>query len=448
MGKLALITKLGEEDAGVNVSGQEYLKSANLKMFTASSSVSVHSLFLSLKKLKLEPSEIAMDLLVVASSMYAADTRIDRKTFGEDSWTRIIDLYIPVSDPDCWNNQGVRLQNIFRFLTGDIWTLHFRPRTNMPILSPSGNRKKYKMPYDTDTVCLFSGGMDSFIGAIDLLERGVRPLLVGHSKSADVAPYQSKCAAALKSHYHNIAPQRIHAFLSIPKEDLFDSLDNTERGRSFLFLALGGLCASSLNQTSKLVIPENGMISLNLPLTPLRVGSHSTRTTHPYYLGMMQKLFSQLGLGVTLHNPYQFKTKGEMLMDCANPNLVVSTETMSCSHPAAGRYQGGVGSSNRHCGYCVPCIIRQASFHIAGQPDSFPYRVDLHSESLDIKSAKGADVVAFKYMIEKIKRHPLYLTAAIRSTGPLGTPVQPYIDVYTRALNEVDQFLNGVTFTV
>ncbi|WP_018615261.1 Qat anti-phage system QueC-like protein QatC [Segetibacter koreensis] len=447
MGKLALITKVGEEDTGVDVSGREYLKTGNLKMFTASSSVSVHALLSSLKKLKLEPSEVAMDLLVVASTMYAADTRIDRKTFGEDSWTRIIDLYIPVSDPVRWSNQSDRLQKIFRFLTGDIWTLYFRPRTNMPILSPRGNRKKYKMPYNTDTVCLFSGGMDSFIGAIDLLERGIRPLLVGHSKSADVAPYQSKCAAALASHYNNIAPQRIHAFLSIPKEDLFDSLDNTERGRSFLFLTLGGVCASSLNQTSTLVIPENGMISLNLPLTPLRIGSHSTRTTHPYYLKMMQELFSQLGLGVTLHNPYQFKTKGEMLIECANQSLVINTETMSCSHPAAGRYQGGVGSSNKHCGYCVPCIIRQSSFRAASQHDPFPYGVDLHSTPIDIKTAKGADVIAFKYMIEKVKRHPSYLTAAIRNTGRLGTQVQRYVDVYSRALNEVDQFLNGVTLT-
>jgi hypothetical protein len=448
MGKLALITKLGEEDAGVNVSGRGYLKTANLKMFTASSSVSVHALLSSLKKLKLEPSEIAMDLLVIASTMYAADTRIKRKEFGEDSWTRIIDLYIPVSDPDRWNDQTDRLQKIFRFLTGDIWTLHFRPRTNMPILSPRGNRKKYKMPYNTDTVCLFSGGMDSFIGAIDLLERGIRPLLVGHSKSTDVTPYQSKCASALASHYNNLVPERIYAFLRIAKKDLFDSLDNTERGRSFLFLALGGLCASSLSQTSTLVIPENGMISLNLPLTPLRAGSHSTRTTHPYYLGMMQELFSQLGLGVILRNPYQFKTKGEMLIECANPSLVVNTETMSCSHPAVGRYQGGVGSSKRHCGYCVPCIIRQASFRAADQQDAFPYSIDLHSMPLDVKTAKGADVIAFKYMVEKVRRHPSYLVAAIRNTGPLGPNVQPYVDVYNRALNEVDQFLNEVTFSI
>ncbi|NNV55010.1 Qat anti-phage system QueC-like protein QatC [Limnovirga soli] len=447
MGKFALITKLGDEDAGVNLNESGNLKTATLKMFTSTAGVSVHALLTSLKRLKLEPTEIAMDLLVVASSMYAADTRIDRKTFAEDSWTRIIDLYIPVSEPDLWDNQKDNLQKIFRFLTGDIWTLYFRPRTNMPILSPRGNRKAYKMPYETDTVCLFSGGMDSFIGAIDLLESGIRPLLVGHAKSADVTPYQSKCAAALNNHYNERRPERIYAYLSIPKEDLFGSIDNTERGRSFLFLTLGSICASCLSSAPTLVIPENGMISLNLPLTPLRVGSHSTRTTHPCYLLMMQELFTQLRMNVRLHNPYQYKTKGEMLIECHNQALVVNTETMSCSHPAAGRYHGGVGSSNRHCGYCVPCIIRQASFHAAGLLDAFPYGTDLHSTPLDIRTAKAADVVAFKYMIEKVRRHPTYLIAAIRNTGPLGVNVQPYLDVYNRSLNEVEQFLTGITLT-
>lgn len=189
------------------------------------------------------------------------------------------------------------------------------------------------------------------------------------------------------------------------------------------------------------------MISLNLPLTPLRAGSHSTRTTHPYYLQLMQDLLTQLGLPVILNNPYQFKTKGEMLRDCRIPTLVANTETMSCSHPAAGRYQGGVGSASRHCGTCVPCVIRQAAFHAASMNDILPYSTDLHHTSLNIREAKGTDVLAFQYMIQKVKRHPSYVTAAIRNTGSLGESVQPYIDVYNRALNEVGRFLNGVTLT-
>lgn len=444
MGKFALVTKLGSIDAGVHLKDSAYLKTANIEILTMSPGVGSHSFLHRLKQFGLRPSEIAMDLWVIACSMYAADTRISRKQFAEDSWTRMVDLYIPVSDSDRWNAQKELLQKIFRFLTGDIWTINFRPRTNMPVISPSSKIKRFKTPYQTDTVCLFSGGMDSFMGAIDLLEQSIRPLLVGHSKSNDAGPFQEKCASALSSHYKKLAPERVYACIRITKDDLFDTIENTERGRSFLFLTLGAMCASALSSTSNLVIPENGMISLNLPLTPLRVGSHSTRTTHPFYLGMMQDLLSNIGLNVTLKNPYQFKTKGEMLAQCANAGLVASCQTMSCSHPAAGRYHGGVGSANRHCGYCVPCIIREAAFMAAGIHNPSPYATNLHTKSLKISKAEGADVLAFKYMIEKVKQHPNYLTAAIRNTGPLGQNVQCYVDVYKRALDEVEHFLNGV----
>lgn len=444
MGKLALITTVGDEDTGVSIEANAYTKFANLKMFNANPDVSYYEFLKCLRKLRLRPSEVAMDLFVIACSVYAADTRLKREEFGEDSWTRIIDLYIAVSNPDLWNAQKTLLQKIFRFLTGDLWSLTFRNRKNLPTISPHSNRMDYKMPYQTDTVCLFSGGMDSFIGAIDLLENDIRPLLIGHSKSADVAPYQKKCANALAANYASINPERIHAHISVRKENLFNSIDKTERGRSFMFLTLGAICASSLTAYSRLIIPENGMISLNLPLTPLRVGSHSTRTTHPHYLQMIQELFNQIGLNVTLNNPYQFKTKGEMLNECQNAALVASTETMSCSHPAAGRYLGGVGSASKHCGYCVPCIIRQASFRFANMNDPMGYRVDIHSRILKIKKSEGKDVLAFKYMIEKTRRHPNYLTAAIRNTGPLGAEIQPFLDVYQRAMQEVDQLLNQV----
>jgi hypothetical protein len=444
MGKIALVATVGPTDNGIEIKGQTYMGIGEVALFKHHNvqDVSVHEFIASLKKLRLEPSELAMDLLVIACTMYAADTRIKRDVYAEDSWTRMIDLFIPVSDISFWNEQKELVQKIFRFLTGDIWKLTFRDRTDVNLrLSPKGRLSRYGMPYQTDTVCLFSGGMDSFIGAIDLLESGVRPLLVGHTKSSDVKPYQDKCYAALIDHYQAKEPSRIHAFIRIPNKKLFGMEDHTERGRSFLFLTLGCICASGLNEQSKLVVPENGMISLNIPLTPLRVGSHSTRTTHPYYFGMMQHLFNKMQNGVTILNPYQFKTKGEMLSQCANQQLVANTETMSCSHPS-GRW---AGEGNGHCGYCVPCIIRQASFKAAGLVEQFHYRRNIFDPSgLVISKAEGANVLAFKYLIEKIRRNPIFLTTAIRNTGPLGENVELYIDVYARALREVENLINPI----
>ncbi|MEJ7692297.1 Qat anti-phage system QueC-like protein QatC [Daejeonella sp.] len=452
MGKVALVALVGQEDKGVKLPEGAYIEHANLPFRHHENryDVSMHGFIRHLKINKLEPSELAMDLLVIACTMFGADTLVKRKRYSEDGWTRIIDLYIPVSDVAKWNGQKDNLQNIFKFLTGDVWTIHFRDRSGIGfLLSPKGRLQRYGMGYTTDTVCLFSGGMDSFIGAIDLLENGTRPLLVGHYKSRDVSEFQGSCGKALEVAYPNLKPVQVSTHISIPKIYALDKPlfiegegENTERGRSFLFLTLGGICASSLGTTSKLIVPENGMISLNIPLTPLRVGSHSTRTTHPFYFDLMQNLFDALGFGVKIKNPYQFKTKGEMLIDCKNKTLVVNTETMSCSHPS-GRYDG-VGK-NSHCGRCVPCIIRRAAFNASGEQDIFPYRDDIFdAKGLDASKADGADVLAFKYMIAKVKKNPKFLTAAIRTTGALGENVDGYIDVYKRSLQEVDKLITPV----
>ena len=71
------------------------------------------------------------------------------------------------------------------------------------------------------------------------------------------------------------------------------------------------LLASGFAHPVSICIPENGVISLNIPLTTHRVGSLSTRTTHPYYIGLLQLLIDGPGIPVKLINPYQFCTKGE-----------------------------------------------------------------------------------------------------------------------------------------
>jgi hypothetical protein len=45
--------------------------------------------------------------------------------------------------------------------------------------------------------------------------------------------------------------------------------ENTTRGRSFLFFALGVFAGSGLNRPFTLKVPENGLIAVNVPLDPL-----------------------------------------------------------------------------------------------------------------------------------------------------------------------------------
>ena len=81
-----------------------------------------------LRKLGLFPSELGLDLLVLAAHVHAADTRISRLTESQDSWTRELRLVVPVSDPARWAAAGPLIGRLLDFLTGDRWAIGFRAR--------------------------------------------------------------------------------------------------------------------------------------------------------------------------------------------------------------------------------------------------------------------------------------------------------------------------------
>jgi hypothetical protein len=146
----------------------------------------------------------------------------------------------------------------------------------------------------------------------------------------------------------------------------------TQRGRSLAFLAYGVIVATSLERyqagkTVPLYLCENGLIALNPPLTGGRLGSLSTRTAHPRFLRTIQAVLSAADLGVTITNPYVLKTKGEMLAECRDEELLLNHARHSTS---CGRF---LRFGYKHCGRCMPCQIRRASFVHAGIRDNTGY---------------------------------------------------------------------------
>ena len=88
--------------------------------------------------------------------------------------------------------------------------------------------------------------------------------------------------------------------------------DNNTRSRSFLFIGYALFVMTGMDNINELLVPENGLIALNVPLDETRVGSFSTRTTHPFYLSLWNELLEGLGVNLSVKNPYWNRTKGEM----------------------------------------------------------------------------------------------------------------------------------------
>ena len=296
----------------------------------------------SLKNLGVFPSEVGIDLLVLASHVHAADTRISRAEQSQDSWTREIRLVVPVSDPTLWTRAITTLTKALNFLTGDRWTIGFRARPpRFATIVKEAPRSLIALPFDA--VSLFSGGLDSLIGAIDLLQSGSTPLLVSHFGEGANSDAQGKLFAALRKHYDKSSFERLRVGMTF-EDGLIDGVgsENSTRGRSFLFFALGVFAGTGLGKAFTLRVPENGLIALNVPLDPLRLGSNSTRTTHPYYMARWNELLVELGINGHIENRYWDKTKGEMASNCENKVLLrqLAPESLSCSSPTKGRWQG------------------------------------------------------------------------------------------------------------
>lgn len=403
----------------------------------------------SLKRLGIFPSEIGIDLLVVAAHVHAADTRISRAEQSQDSWTREIRLVVPVSDPTRWTAVTPTLTKALNFLTGDRWTVGYRARPPRFVTIASETPPTLLAP-PFDAVSLFSGGLDSFIGAIDLLQSGSTPLLISHFGEGATSDAQGKLFSGLKKNYAKSSFERLRVGMTFADGLVEDvGSENTTRGRSFLFFALGVFAGTGLGKSFTLRVPENGLIALNVPLDPLRLGSNSTRTTHPYYMARWNDLLQELGVDGRVENPYWDKTKGEMASACANPVLLakLAPDSLSCSSPAKGRWQGlGI----EHCGYCLPCLIRRAALDRAwgSGKDETTYTVsDLRAKSLDTRESTGQQVRSFQYAIERLRGRPQLANLLIHKPGSLAdevTRLDQLADVYRRGLDEVASLIDGV----
>lgn len=350
-----------------------------------------------MRNLNIYPSEVGFDIITLATMVYMADTRISRTLHSQDSWTREIALNIPVYLDSIWQSQVATIERMLCFLTGDIWRIAFIKRKK--ILEENTHLKNDSY----DRVSLFSGGMDSLISSINELEDKKNILLVSHAGDSLTKKAQKEIVSAFDINYPKTEHKRIDLWMVFERNYIpFGGSENTTRSRSFLFISSALFVMSGTKNLLNLMVPENGTIALNVPLDNLRVGSHSTRTTHPFYLKMWNSLLKNLGTEFSVSNPYWNKTKGEMADQCRNKELLydLMTKSFSCSSPGKARWRG---VKPQHCGYCVPCLIRRAAMYKAFGKDPTEYtEIDIKKLVADRDTSEGIQIRSFQYAINRI----------------------------------------------
>jgi len=379
-------------------------------------------------------SSIGLDLLYISLFVFGTD-RIVNRSLAYDAWTREFNLYIPVLELEKWNSNKCLLEKMLSYLSGDKWNIQFRKRelskAELKTQGKFSTRKKQNQ-LNAKRICMFSGGLDSFIGAIDALDVKQDDLLfISHyGGGKGVKEYQDKLKERLCKEY-NVCEDQFFSFHAAAR----NGIEDTTRTRSFMFFCHAVAIATCFSENVNLLIPENGLISLNIPLTNSRLGSSSTRTTHPYYLEMFQTLIQNLGISISLFNPYQFKTKGEMILSCKNFVFLKENipHTMSCSHPDHGRMLGE--KQPRHCGSCFPCLIRRASIVKAEIMDSTSYRDTGFSDGETTRINHNSYLIGLKKFDEK------YAFLSIQKSGPIKLDIKNYSELYIRGMKELREVL-------
>lgn len=396
---------------------------------------------------KLTPSETTIDLLNLGVAVYTVDQLVSREKYGYYHWNRNFELQVPVYEVELWEDIKGKLSETLSFLSGDHWELVFEKREALNL-----EKNNTSNGINANKVSLFSGGLDSLIGAINLLHNNEKIVLVGHHRvGGREKDTQVKLISELNQNFNTKIPNFLF-FVNPQFENKKNVLigEDTQRARSFLFLVLGIAIANSIGENVPLIVPENGFISLNIPLTPTRLGTYSTKTTHPYFIFRFMDILKEIGINNEIVNPYQFHTKGEMLAECVKIEKDIitklSNESVSCSKP--NHYKRwrpkdiDFTDIREHCGHCVPCIIRRAAMKKAGIDSSKDYTYDVKQLKNIHNKGKGADLHAFKIGIEKyITQNKLSIFELLKSGALPEKDIKRYLDIAKRGYIEVQDFI-------
>ena len=328
---------------------------------------------------------VAFDFLVVSMIVYNVDRAINRLQYSSVGWSRDLNVTgIPVRNLLAMNNAKTHLESSINFLTGDVWSLNFI-QAEVYDYTPEEVRNYNR--YEYEKVALFSGGLDSLIGFVDeayTLSQGKKILLISHMELGKERNDQSKILGYCAEHgfYDGKYDQLLlNAGLKIGSWNIPTKSESTFRSRSLLFFAAGIYATFNMGEHVNLIVPENGTISINIPLDPGRRSSCSTRTTHPTFIKKLELALADMGINNKFYNPYRLKSKADMMMECfrtdAKKAILEQLYDLSCSCAKRGHNFYWDKTSNEikagkitHCGMCLPCVYRRVALDAVGLDDA------------------------------------------------------------------------------
>jgi 7-cyano-7-deazaguanine synthase in queuosine biosynthesis len=283
-----------------------------------------------------------------------------------------------------------------------------------------------------NAVALVSGGLDSLATAADVVANYEHACLLAYRPSPHVIRAQNAVSAALTEKVHRpvkttdfrVEVKHVNTDAPLPEYDL------SQRGRTLFFCGVAAAIAASRDVES-VTLGENGIMAINCPLTIGRAGGFSTHTARPDVLSLMGRLFSLvLNKQVAIINPLLHKTKTEVVREITRAGLGTTIpHTHSC----------WIARQPKHCGVCVPCLVRRFATEAAGAPD-VTYQYDIFNAPTlpeDSKSNNIVDYLPFAITLADLSDDELLLEYSELNVEGGVAARRPILDLHRRWARDV-----------
>jgi len=386
--------------------------------------------------------DVALDLIEIAAFVYAIDSSVSRgglmDTQMGTKWHRSFHVSLPVRNVALWSKPKLKvaLEETLMFLSGDRFTFDFIQLETEAVTPERYFDFGKESAWQPDSVLMFSGGLDSFAGALEeIIERKHKVALISHFSATKIAPIQRD----LQKHMaEKLGPQMLMHFPMRVQLKRGTNAEGTHRARSFLFAALGMATAIAFGQ-KRVSFYENGVVSLNLPPVGNVLGTRATRTTHPQTLQRFEALFSMIfDQNLRVDNPFFWRTKTEVVQTIARLGMADQIAfTRSCAdvHNQTKQYA--------HCGRCSQCVDRRFAMlaaDLAGHDPEEAYRFDLMTSPRERVQDKEVALSyvrsAFAYEVineaELVAQFPAILNAVQSLGEPPDTAIRRIVDLLKR----------------
>ncbi|MBX3367419.1 MAG: hypothetical protein KF912_08925 [Phycisphaeraceae bacterium] len=338
-----------------------------------------------------------IDLVEIAAFVYVGDQMARRgaddvETMGSN-WRRRLRFEIPVRVPSLWRSPEVSdsLIELLSFLSEDEYEFTFSQYKSPPALEAYLHFGKPADQAPPESVVLFSGGLDSLGGVVEEVIRDKKAsLLVTHAAAGTMRERHHTLTSMIASATSGPRPQFVTVRAS--KKHRAEK-EYTQRARSFLYASFA-VAVARVAGLDAIRFYENGVVSLNLPLSPQVVGSRATRTTHPRVLASMRKLFSLVtGSTFGVENRFLWKTKADVVADIVKAGHGAMIDySISCTHTRKYR------KDQPHCGVCSQCIDRRFAVLAAGAAQYEPEDRYRHKLLVDPRDEGESRIMLASYL--------------------------------------------------